>query len=106
MSWTAFYGAPRQASDTNAPFIKSSTMSDSASKFDGSRAGEYEQQSRIALAGYEACHELAACILVVLLGHESAARLLIAGAGGGANEILMAGSMAPSWHFTAVDPSP
>src|SRR5262245_27271260 len=81
-------------------------MSDPASKFDGSRAGEYEQQSRIALAGYEACHELAACILVALLGHESSARLLIAGAGGGANEILMAGSMAPAWHFTAVDPSP
>lgn len=36
------------------------TTNDSASKFDLSRAGEYEQQSRIALAGYDACHELSA----------------------------------------------
>jgi tRNA (cmo5U34)-methyltransferase len=81
-------------------------MSDSASKFDGSRAVEYEQQSRIALAGYDACHELAACILAARLGRDSAARLLVVGAGGGANEIVMAGAMAPSWRFTAVDPSP
>ena len=35
----------------------------SAAKFDTSRAAEYETQSRIALAGYDACHELAACLL-------------------------------------------
>jgi tRNA (cmo5U34)-methyltransferase len=80
-------------------------MTDPASKFDGARAGEYEQQSRIALAGYEACHELAACILAASLGRGAPARLLIAGAGGGAKEILTAGAMEPAWHFTAVDPS-
>jgi tRNA (cmo5U34)-methyltransferase len=80
-------------------------MTESAAKFDGSRAAEYERQSRIALAGYDACHELAACMLAASLGHGAAARLLIAGAGGGASEILVAGGMEPAWRFTAVDPS-
>jgi hypothetical protein len=38
-------------------------MTDSAKKFDPARAAEYAQQSRIALAGYEACHELTARLL-------------------------------------------
>ena len=78
----------------------------SAQKFDPTRAGEYEQQSRIALAGYEACHELAACLLVVTLGSGTAAEILVAGAGGTAQEILVAGALEPQWQFTAVDPSP
>ncbi len=39
-----------------------------ARKFDADRAGAYAQQSRIALAGYDACHELAACMLAAALG--------------------------------------
>ncbi|WP_244936286.1 class I SAM-dependent methyltransferase [Methylobacterium currus] len=78
---------------------------DPARKFDASRAGEYEQQSRIALAGYEACHELAACMLAAALGPGRAARILVAGAGGGAREIVTAAALEPRWRFTAVDPS-
>lgn len=80
-------------------------VSDSASKFDPSRAGEYEQQSRIALAGYDACHELAACMLAAVLGAGSTAKVLVVGAGGPAQEITKAGRLEPNWHFTAVDPS-
>ena len=80
--------------------------SDSAAKFDVSRAAEYEQQSRIALAGYDACHELAAAMLAATLGQASVANLLVAGAGGTANEILIAGALEPNWSFVAVDPSP
>jgi len=78
----------------------------SAAKFDTSRAGEYAAQSRIALAGYDACHDLAACLLAATLGAENRAHLLIAGAGGTAQEIVATKSLAPHWHFTAVDPSP
>ena len=76
-----------------------------AAKFDSSRAAEYEQQSRIALAGYDACHELAACILAATLGSGSRAAILVAGAGGTANEIVTAGKLEPNWTFVAVDPS-
>jgi tRNA (cmo5U34)-methyltransferase len=58
------------------------TSPDSAGKFDPSRAAEYEQQSRIALAGYDACHELSACMLSARLGAGSAAKVLVVGAGG------------------------
>lgn len=83
-----------------------SGSTDVARKFDASRAGEYQQQSRIALAGYDACHELAACMLAAALGSGTAARILVAGAGGGAQEIVTAGALEPCWRFTAVDPSP
>ena len=76
-----------------------------AAKFDPSRAAEYEKQSRIALAGYDACHELAACILAASLGSSPSATILVAGAGGTANEIVTAGKMGPDWRFVAVDPS-
>jgi tRNA (cmo5U34)-methyltransferase len=78
---------------------------DAAAKFDLSRAAEYEKQSRIALAGYDACHELAACLLAASLGPHSAARILVVGAGGTANEIRIAGALEPNWKFIAVDPS-
>lgn len=84
----------------------SDSLADGASKFDPSRAGEYEQQSRIALAGYDACHELAACMLAASLGSGTVAHVLVAGAGGPAQEITKAGSLEPHWRFTAVDPSP
>jgi tRNA (cmo5U34)-methyltransferase len=77
----------------------------SAAKFDPARAAEYAVQSRIALAGYEACHDLAACLLAASLGRDRAAHLLIAGVGGTAQEILCAARLAPAWRFTAVDPS-
>lgn len=80
-------------------------LPESASKFDPSRAGEYEQQSRIALAGYDACHELSACMLAAALGAGSTAKVLVAGAGGPAQEITKAGRLEPHWRFTAVDPS-
>jgi tRNA (cmo5U34)-methyltransferase len=78
---------------------------DSAAKFDTSRAGEYEQQSRIALAGYDACHELTACMLAASLGSGTSAHILVVGAGGPANEVTNAGKLEPNWRFTAVDPS-
>ena len=80
-------------------------MTDSAKKFDPARASEYEQQSQIALAGYQACHELAACMLAAALGSGSTARILVVGAGGTAQEIITAGKLEPLWQFTAVDPS-
>ena len=82
------------------------STSTAARKFDPARAGEYEAQSRIALAGYDACHELAACMLAAALESGTAARVLVAGAGGGAREIVTAGALEPTWRFTAVDPSP
>jgi tRNA (cmo5U34)-methyltransferase len=79
---------------------------DSASKFDASRAGEYARQSRIALAGYDACHELSACMLSAALGEGQPARVLVVGAGGTAGEIIAAARLEPGWSFVAVDPSP
>lgn len=78
----------------------------SVAKFDAGRAGEYLVQSRIALAGYDACHELSACMLVAALGTGQAARMLAVGAGGGGQEIVSAASLEPGWTFVAVDPSP
>ena len=64
-------------------------MSDFAKKFNSDRASEYEEQSRIALAGYDACHELSACMLAAALGAGKSASILMGGAGGGAREIIM-----------------
>jgi tRNA (cmo5U34)-methyltransferase len=81
------------------------TSSPSAAKFDKARSAEYGVQSRIALAGYDACHELAACLLAADLGPGRQAHVLAVGAGGTAQEILSAARLEPLWHFTAVDPS-
>lgn len=78
---------------------------DSAAKFDATRAGEYARQSRIALAGYDACHELSACMLAAALGEGKPARVLVAGAGGTAGEIIASAKLEPHWSFVAVDPS-
>ncbi|MFN0263349.1 class I SAM-dependent methyltransferase [Tepidamorphus sp. 3E244] len=78
---------------------------DSSAKFDQSRAGEYAQQSRIGLAGYDACHELAACMLSAALGEGRNAQVLVVGAGGTAGEIICASRLEPNWSFVAVDPS-
>ncbi len=78
----------------------------SSAKFDASRAGEYAEQSRIALAGYDACHELSACMLSAAIGAGTAARVLVVGAGGTAGEIIAAARLEPLWSFVAVDPSP
>jgi len=85
--------------------MTASTEQTAAAKFDPARAAEYAVQSRIALAGYDACHDLAACLLATTLGRDKAARLLVVGAGGTAQEILCASKLAPQWRFTAVDPS-
>jgi tRNA (cmo5U34)-methyltransferase len=79
--------------------------SSAAHKFDPARANEYQAQSRIALAGYDACHELAACMLSATLGGDVAAHVLVVGAGGGAQEIIEACRLGLPWRFTAVDPS-
>lgn len=76
-----------------------------AAKFDVHRAGEYERQSRIGLAGYEACHELAACMLAASLG-DGPRHVLVVGAGGTGQEVQSIGGLQPAWRFTAVDPSP
>ncbi|NSZ61078.1 class I SAM-dependent methyltransferase (plasmid) [Agrobacterium tumefaciens] len=77
----------------------------SAAKFDASRAGEYARQSRIALAGYDACHELSACMLSAAMGEGKAARVLVVGAGGTAGEIIAAARLESKWDFVAIDPS-
>ena len=79
--------------------------SSSAEKFDNSRANEYAKQSRIALAGYDACHDLAACMLAASLGQSRPAKILVVGAGGTAQEIIAMAALEPDWSFTAVDPS-
>ncbi|RDJ23518.1 class I SAM-dependent methyltransferase [Bosea caraganae] len=78
---------------------------DAARKFDPGRAAEYETQSRIALAGYDACHELSACMLAAALGQGAPAHILVVGAGGGGQEIVTTGALEPAWRFTALDPS-
>ncbi len=82
----------------------SQTSTSPAEKFDTSRASEYARQSRIALAGYDACHDLAACMLAASLGSRPA-NILVVGAGGTAREIIAMAALEPQWHFTAVDPS-
>jgi tRNA (cmo5U34)-methyltransferase len=82
-----------------------SALSAAAQKFDPTRANEYQAQSRIALAGYDACHELAACMLAAAVGPGATAHVLVVGAGGGAQEIVTASMLEPNWRFTAVDPS-
>lgn len=77
-----------------------------ATKFDPARAADYDRQSRIALAGYDACHDLTACLLSAALGTGGDARILVVGAGGTGREITTAGALEPGWRFTAVDPSP
>lgn len=78
---------------------------DSSAKFDRIRAGEYAHQSRIGLAGYDACHELSACMLSAVLGEGRQARILVVGAGGTAGEIIAAARLEPQWSFVAIDPS-
>ncbi|MEN0107187.1 MAG: class I SAM-dependent methyltransferase [Pseudomonas sp.] len=77
----------------------------SAEKFDNTRADEYARQSRIALAGYDACQDLAACMLAASLGTMESAKILVVGAGGTAQEIIAMATLEPGWRFTAVDPS-
>ncbi|MEZ5756859.1 MAG: class I SAM-dependent methyltransferase [Emcibacteraceae bacterium] len=80
--------------------------SKSSAKFDNARAREYARQSRIGLAGYDACHELSACMLAAALGEGTDVRILVVGAGGTAGEIIAAARLEPHWSFVAVDPSP
>jgi len=74
-------------------------------KFGVARAAEYVEQSKIALAGYEACHELTACLLSAVLGEGSHAKVLVIGGGGTGLEIITAGKLEQNWQFVAVDPS-
>lgn len=72
------------------------TPQNAAAKFDASRAGEYGRQSRIALAGYEACHELVACVLAASLGNNLPTRILVVGVGGTAQEIISLSALEPT----------
>lgn len=83
----------------------SDVVTDAAKKFDLARANEYEKQSRIALAGYDACHELIACMLAADLQCVSNPTIMIAGSGT-AQEIISIGALGPSWNYVAVDPAP
>ncbi|KAF0095531.1 MAG: Uncharacterized protein E1N59_1026 [Puniceicoccaceae bacterium 5H] len=74
-------------------------------KFDTSRAEEYAHQARIGLAGYDACHELSACILAAALPERKNANVLVVGAGGTGGEVIAAARLEPDWSFVAVDPS-
>jgi len=78
---------------------------DPTAKFDNSRAGEYARQSRIGLAGYDACHELSACMLSAALDGKQQARVIVVGAGGTAGEIIATAQLEPKWSFVAIDPS-
>ncbi|KWU49673.1 class I SAM-dependent methyltransferase [Pseudomonas palleroniana] len=82
-----------------------SSSPNSVEKFDNTRANEYGRQSRIALAGYDACQDLAACMLAASLGSRDSAKVLAVGAGGTAQEIIAMARLEPGWRFTAVDPS-
>ena len=44
-------------------------------------------------------------MLTAALGRGTTALFLVAGAGGGAKEIVSASALEPGWSFTAVDPS-
>jgi len=77
----------------------------SARKFDASRADDYAVQSRTALAGYDACHEVAACLLSAALGQGAPARILVVGVGGSGQEIVIGGRLEPAWRYVGVDPS-
>lgn len=77
----------------------------SAAKFDAGRADDYAVQSRTALAGYDACHEVAACLMSAALGRGARARILVVGVGGSGQEIVVGGRLEPGWFFVGVDPS-
>jgi len=81
-----------------------SKTSISITKFDAQRAAQFSEQARIALAGYDACHELAACILsAAMSGRE--ARILVVGAGGSGGEIIACSKLETAWQFMALDPA-
>ncbi|MGI4856772.1 MAG: class I SAM-dependent methyltransferase [Janthinobacterium lividum] len=77
----------------------------SITKFDAQRAGAFSEQARIALAGYDACHELGACMLSAALEGRSDARILVVGAGGSGGEIIAASKLESTWSFVGVDPA-
>lgn len=76
-----------------------------AGHFDAAHAADYERNSHVALAGYEACHELAACMLVASVSPGESNRILIGGAGGTAQEIINLARLEPEWRFVGIDPS-
>lgn len=81
-------------------------MTESASgKFSGKRADDYAVQSRIALAGYDACQQLGACILSAALPSGVPASILVVGAGGTGEDLLAVARLEQDWKFTAIDPS-
>lgn len=80
-------------------------MSDdpAAQHFDAERAATYDDRIRRLFPGYDVLQDTVASVLATRL--PETARLLVAGAGTGA-EIVRMGEAHPQWRFTAVDPSP
>jgi len=74
-----------------------------AQYFDAERAAAYDDRIRQLAPGYDVLQDTVASVLATRLSET--ARLLVAGAGTGA-EIVRMGEAHPQWRFTAVDPSP
>lgn len=75
----------------------------SIQQFDDDRAAGYDDRIRRIAPSYDVLHEALAGLMGAAL--DSEARLLVVGAGTGA-EIAAMGRNRPGWRFTAVDPSP
>jgi tRNA (cmo5U34)-methyltransferase len=77
--------------------------------FDAARAARYDDEIAHAIPGYGVLHGLTATMAATLLGRApgagAAARVLLAGAGTGA-ELAALGAAGPGWRFVAADPSP
>jgi tRNA (cmo5U34)-methyltransferase len=74
-----------------------------AQHFDAKRVEAYDDRIRRLFPGYDVLQDAVASVLATRL--PETARLLVAGAGTGA-EIVRMGEGHPQWRFVAVDPSP
>jgi tRNA (cmo5U34)-methyltransferase len=70
---------------------------------DRERVDSYEDGARRFIPGYDACHAMAAVLLLDSIGQRG--RLLVLGAGGGA-ELSVFAQASPDWTFVGVDPAP
>lgn len=81
--------------------MKEQTAPMSWDTVDGRR---YEQSIAHKIPGYDRMHQLMERLLAATLENQTAARLLVTGAGGG-KEITLLGKRHPGWTFVGVDPS-
>lgn len=73
--------------------------------FGADRAGHYDAQAAVALAGAPALYELGVSALTAELDEKDAASLLFVGMGTGAELVPYTRFDVPGWRFTGVDPS-